>query len=76
MTLESIKEAIIELPLAEKTALAGWLYEQDSEEWDRQIEADFSDGGAGMRLLEHWESEIRAGGLIPLETFLAERQAD
>jgi hypothetical protein len=49
MTLEAIKEAIAALPPAEKTTLASWLNAQDSEAWDRQIEADFSDGGPVWR---------------------------
>lgn len=48
MTLEAIKEAITELPLDEKTRLAEWLLRQGMEEWDRQIEEDFSPGGRGM----------------------------
>jgi hypothetical protein len=35
MTLEDIKEAISELPAAEKTSLASWLYDQDAAAWDR-----------------------------------------
>jgi len=61
MTLEAIKEAIAELPNTEKTSLATWLNAQDDEAWDRQIEADFSAGGAGMALLEQWDSEIASG---------------
>jgi hypothetical protein len=68
----AIKEAIAELPPAEKTTLANWLNAQDSEAWDRQIEADFSEGGAGMALLHQWAAE--AGESMPLEEFLTERQ--
>jgi hypothetical protein len=60
MTLEAIKEAIAELPAPEKTTLMSWLTTHDSREWDRQIEADFSDGGAGMALLNQWDAEIKA----------------
>jgi hypothetical protein len=70
MTLEAIKEAIVELPATEKTSLASWLYAQDSEEWNKQMEADFSAGGRGMDLLEQWDAEIQSGGSIPLEQFL------
>lgn len=52
MTMEAIKEAITELPWAEKTRLAAWLLQQDTEEWDRQIQEDFSCRGRGMTLLE------------------------
>ena len=74
MTLEAIKEAIAELPDTEKTSMVSWLNAQDAEAWDREIEADFSEGGAGMALLEQWDSEISNGGSISLDEFLRQRQ--
>jgi len=74
MTLESIKQAVIELPGVEKTSLVAWLNEQDAKAWDEQTEADFSEGGAGMALLESWDAEIRGGGSEPLEEFLTQRE--
>ena len=74
MTLEGIKQAITELPEQEKASLVAWLNEQDAKAWDKQIEDDFSEGGAGMALLETWDTEIKAGGSIPLEEFLAQRE--
>ncbi len=68
MTLEAIKKAITELPEQEK------LNEQDAKTWDKQIEDDFSEGGAGMALLEAWDAEIKAGRSVPLEEFLAQRE--
>ncbi len=62
MTLEAIKEAITELPPGEKTRLAAWLLQQEREEWDRQIEKDFSPGGHGMALLEEAELTSEKGG--------------
>jgi len=58
MTVESIKEAIAELGLDEKASLTAWLVEQDTAEWDRQIEEDFSSGGAGMALLEEAQAVV------------------
>ena len=72
MTLEAIKQAITELPELEKTSLVAWLNEQDAKAWDNQIEEDFSEGGAGMALLERWDAEIKAGRSVPLEEFLAQ----
>ena len=72
MTLEAIKAAIAELPEAEKSSLAAWLIRQDAADWDKQMEADFSEGGAGTPLLEHWDAEIQAGGAVPLEEFLSQ----
>ena len=70
MTVEAIKEAITELPRAEKTRLAAWLLQQDMEEWDRQIQEDFS-GGRGMALLEEAKADIREGRVMPMDEFLA-----
>ena len=74
MTLEAIKHAIIELPEGEKTSLVAWLNEQDAKSWDKQIEDDFSEGGAGVALFESWDAEIEAEKSVPLEEFLARRE--
>lgn len=74
MTLEAIKQAIAELPEREKTSLVAWLNEQDAKAWDKEIESDFSEGGAGMALLEKWDAEIKAGNSVPLEEFLTQRE--
>jgi hypothetical protein len=74
MTLDAIKQVIAELPEAEKTSLIAWLNEQDAKVWDEQLETDFSEGGAGMALLERWDAEIQAGGSMPLEEFLAQQE--
>jgi hypothetical protein len=75
MTVESIKQAIAELGAEEKTSLAAWLIEQDAVEWDRQMEEDFSPGGAGMALMEEAEADVRASRTKPMEEFLAEEKA-
>jgi hypothetical protein len=75
MTLEAIKQVIAGLPETDRASLAAWLNEQDARAWDEQIEADFSEGGAGAALLETWDAEIRAGGSVPLEEFLAQEEA-
>jgi hypothetical protein len=71
MTMEAIKEAITELSRAEKTRLASWLLLQDMEEWDRQIQEDFSPGGRGMALLEEAQADVREGRVKPMDEFLA-----
>ena len=76
MTLEAIKQAIADLPEREKTTLVAWLKEQDALVWDKEITDDFSEGGAGMAMLERWDAEIRAGDSIPLEEFLAQRETN
>ena len=75
MTVESIKQAIAELPSEQKTSLTAWLVRQDMNDWDRQIEEDFSPGGTGMALLNEAEADIRQGGLKPMDELLAEVKA-
>jgi hypothetical protein len=75
MTLEAIKQAITDLPADEKARLAAWVLQQDREEWDRQIEEDFSPGGRGMALLEEAQADVRERRTKPLDEFLAEAKA-
>lgn len=75
MTIEAIKEAIADLPPDEKTRLAAWVIEQDLEEWDRQIQNDFSPGGRGMALLHEAQADAREGRSKPLDELLAEIRA-
>ena len=69
--MEAIKEAITQLSPAEKTRLAAWLLQQDMEEWDRQIQEDFSPGGRAMALLEEAQADVREGRAKPMDEFLA-----
>ena len=46
-TVSEIKQAILELPIAEYTEMIEWLYEmgeREWEEWDRQFEEDVKAG--------------------------------
>lgn len=63
MTLDTVKEAIEQLSDEDRLALETWLAEQ----WDAQIEQDFSPGGAGMPILEKVKAEIRAGKFARFE---------
>jgi len=67
MTLEALQEAIAELPAEEKAALATWLNEQEMDEWDRQMQKDFSPGGRGMRVVETVKADIRTGKFKPMD---------
>ena len=75
MTIEAIKEAIADLPRDERARLAAWVLQQDLEEWDRQIQDDFSPGGRGMALLEEAQADAREGRSKPMDDFLAEIRA-
>jgi len=73
MTVEALKQEIEHLPEAEQTALVAWLARKDSGAWDRQMERDFSEGGAGMDLIAAWDAEIQSGqssGVNPLRSRL------
>lgn len=52
MTVEAIMQAITALPVEERHALAAWLNELDYDAWDKQMVADFSEGGGGLALVE------------------------
>ena len=67
MKLAEIKTFITELSDEERTELASWLLDLDRQAWDRQIEDDFSPGGAGMKYLEEADSAIDRGDFKPLE---------
>ena len=75
MTVEAIKEAIAGLPAEQKTSLTAWLIRQDMNEWDRQIEEDFSPGGRGMDLLEEAQADIQAGRVKTMDEFMAEAES-
>ena len=67
MTVETIKEAIVQLSEPERHELAKWFGEFEEDEWDRQMEKDFSPGGRGEHLLEKIKTQVRAGNFTPLE---------
>jgi hypothetical protein len=46
--------------------LAAFVRERDEAEWDRQIEADFAEGGRLAPLLDEVRADIRDGKLDDL----------
>jgi DnaJ-class molecular chaperone len=74
MTVEAIKEAIVHLSDPERRQLSDWFDELKEEEWDRQMEQDFSPGGRGAHLIEKIERDIVAGNFSSLEDGLRERR--
>ena len=66
-TLQEIQAAITELSSSEREALLSWLLEADRKVWDEEISRDFSEGGAGMKLLGDVDEQIRCGNFDPLE---------
>jgi hypothetical protein len=68
-----IKDAIQQLPEEERTSLAAWLNEMEYDEWDKQMEKDFSPGGRGAHLLAEVNREIADGKCRPMEEGLRRR---
>ena len=66
LTIDAIKEAISELPEQEKVSLSSWLNIQTMDEWDREMQRDFSTGGRGHHLVSKIKEEIRAGRFRPM----------
>jgi hypothetical protein len=60
-TRAQIQEAILSLPGNERASLLNWLLEMDKLMWDSEIERDFSEGGAGVLLLDRIRKDFRAG---------------
>jgi len=67
VTLEALKEAIAGLPPEEKTALASWLNEQEMDQWDQQMQQDFSQRGSGAHIIDSVKAEVRAGKFRPMD---------
>jgi len=60
-------EAVAELPVDEEAALATWLNGQKADEWDRQMQKDFSPGGRALRVVEKVKADISAGRFKPMD---------
>ena len=67
MTVEALKEAITDLSDDDKLALAAWLNLQTMDEWDRQMQHDFSPGGRGYHLVDRVKRDIAEGKARPMK---------
>jgi hypothetical protein len=74
LTVEAIKEAIAALPENDQQSLAAWLNLQTMDDWDRQMQRDFSPGGKGTQFREQIKREIAQGPLRPIEEGFAKRR--
>ena len=61
MSLAEIKTAVDALSPEELAELAAFIRERDHAAWDRQIEADFGEGGRLHGVVEEVDADIRAG---------------
>ncbi len=66
VSLTEIKSAVDALSPEELADLAAFIRERDQAAWDRQIDADFADGGRLQRVAEEVRADIRAGRLQDL----------
>ena len=58
LSVEEIKAAITNLDADDKLSLASWLNLQTMDDWDRQMERDFSPGGKGAKFLKQVKREV------------------
>lgn len=66
MSLAEIKEAVNKLSKAELAELAAFIRRQDAALWDREIDADFAEGGRLSSMVNEVQSDIREGRLEDL----------
>ena len=66
MSLSEIKNAVDALSADELAELAAFIRERENRAWDRQIDADFAEGGRLSAVAEEVRADIRAGRLQDL----------
>jgi hypothetical protein len=66
MSLAEIKTAVDALSSEELAELAAFIRGRDQAAWDRQIDADFAEGGRLHSVAEDVRADIRAGRLQDL----------
>lgn len=63
MSLTEIKSAVDALSAVELAELVTFIRERDNAAWDRQIDADFAEGGRLSEVAQEVRSDIRADRL-------------
>lgn len=66
-TVDALKQAIAALPKDEQVKLACWLNSETMDDWDREMQRDFSPGGRGYHLIAEIEREVATGQPRPIE---------
>jgi hypothetical protein len=66
VSLAEIKTAVDALPPEELAELAAFIRQREQAAWDRQIDADFAEGGRLHSVAEDVRADIRAGRLQDL----------
>ena len=60
-----LQEEIMALAPSRRSRLLRWLIEMDNQDWDRQLEEDFSTNGPGAALLKEVQTDFHAGRCKP-----------
>jgi hypothetical protein len=66
MSLAEIKSAVDSLSPEELAELAVFIRERDTAIWDRQIDADFAEGGRLREMADEVRADARTGKLRDL----------
>jgi hypothetical protein len=66
VSLTEIKSAVEALSADELAELAAFVRERENRAWDKQIDADFAEGGRLSRIAEEAREDLRAGRLHDL----------
>ena len=66
VSLAEIKDAVDTLSPGELAELASFIRQRENAAWDRQIDADFAEGGRLRPLLDEVREDIREGRLEDL----------
>ena len=66
MSLAEIKNAVDSLSPEELAELAVFIRERDNAIWDRQIDADFAEGGRLHEIVDEVRADARSGKLQDL----------
>jgi hypothetical protein len=66
MSLSEIKNAVDALTPQELAELAAFIRAREHAAWDRQIDADFAEGGRLREVADEVRADIRAGKLQDL----------
>jgi len=63
VSLAEIKDAVDTLSPGELAELASFIHQRENAAWDRQIDADFAEGGRLRPLLDEVREDIRSSVL-------------
>lgn len=78
LSVADIKDAIAKLNDDDRASLVSWLNLQAMDDWDRQMQRDFSPGGKGMQFVADVKRDVAEGvaneSIRPIEEGFARRR--